>query len=359
MQQEKKRSHEMPHRKNPAAARNAAHSAPHAASGTAPAADYQPGADKPTAAILAALTANPGGVTTADVAGFAWISRTAAARALAELEAAGAAERTKGGRPGIADTWRLATGPTGVASPSADGANAAGEPGPAAESARDREPGQDQAPASGQLPASLGSGEQTGPGGQDAIRESQHDDTGPGDVDGQQAGDVGRGEDASPDTAMAAEMAGHAARIGFTAQAATTALQAGDLAAALAAVEDIHDQAGQARRALKAAVNGKKAPAAKPGALRDLVAAHLREHPGTTFTPHQIGKKLNRSSGAVANALDRLVSLGTAELAAEKPRSFRLVPGAAAPPADGQDGATRDGEDSAAGSGGEPGAGAA
>jgi len=30
---------------------------------------------------------------------------------------------------------------------------------------------------------------------------------------------------------------------------------------------------------------------------------------------------LTRSSGAVANALDKLVSLGTAELPADKPRS--------------------------------------
>ena len=36
---------------------------------------------------------------------------------------------------------------------------------------------------------------------------------------------------------------------------------------------------------------------------------------------------LTRSSGAVANALDKLVSLGTAELACDKPRSYRLAPG--------------------------------
>jgi hypothetical protein len=42
------------------------------------------------------------------------------------------------------------------------------------------------------------------------------------------------------------------------------------------------------------------------------------------FAPHQVGKVLSRSSGAVANALDKLVSLGTAEMAG-KPRSYRLA----------------------------------
>jgi hypothetical protein len=53
-------------------------------------------------------------------------------------------------------------------------------------------------------------------------------------------------------------------------------------------------------------------PAARPGQLRDLVAAHLSGHPAGDFTPHQIGRVLSRSSGAVANALDRLTALGQA-----------------------------------------------
>ena len=77
--------------------------------------------------------------------------------------------------------------------------------------------------------------------------------------------------------------------------------------AALAGIEEACEQASQARRTLKAVTGGRKAPAVKPGALRELVAAHLRDHPAGNFTPHQIGKKLARSSGAVANALDTLV----------------------------------------------------
>ena len=105
----------------------------------------------------------------------------------------------------------------------------------------------------------------------------------------------------------------------------------GDLRAALAGMDEIYDQAAQARRALKAAAGGRKAPAARPGGLREKVLAHLRDHPGASFTPHEIHKVLGHSSGAIANALDTLVKHGDAELATEKPRRFRLAGTAAAP----------------------------
>jgi hypothetical protein len=104
-----------------------------------------------------------------------------------------------------------------------------------------------------------------------------------------------------------------------------------NLRAALAGLDEICEQAAQARRTLKAAVGGKKAPAAGPGGLRDKILAHLRDHPGQDFTPHEIHKVINHSSGAIANALDTLVKHGHAELGSEKPRKFHLAGGA--PPA--------------------------
>ena len=115
------------------------------------------------------------------------------------------------------------------------------------------------------------------------------------------------------------------------ASAATRAaemLDGGDTAAALAATDALCATAGQSRRLLKAAASGRKprgatSPAARPGQLRDLVAAHIAANPDADFTPHAIGRVLSRSSGAVANALDRLTALGQAQLTSDKPRRYR------------------------------------
>jgi len=105
---------------------------------------------------------------------------------------------------------------------------------------------------------------------------------------------------------------------------------AGNLDVALAALEAARDLAAQGRRAVKAAASGRRAPATRPGALRDLVEEHLRKFPDAAFTPHQVGKVLTRSAGAVANALDKLTALGTAEMVTDKPRTYRLAPAAPA-----------------------------
>ena len=85
---------------------------------------------------------------------------------------------------------------------------------------------------------------------------------------------------------------------------------------------------------IKAAASGRRAPATRPGALRNLVEEHLRKFPDAVFTPHQVGKVLERSAGAVANALDKLTALGTAQMVTDKPRSYRLAPAAPAPAPD-------------------------
>jgi len=333
MPPEKKRSHEMPRRKNhtpdPAAARNAAHGAP----SPAPVPGTGPAPDDPAAAVQAALAASPDGATAAAIAGAAGISRTAAREALTGLETAGAAERTKGGRPGIPDTWRPvapASPATDTAAPagSGDPADPAGDPA-AADLASDDEPTAQPGTGDGE-PA------QDDPAGQDAAGGAEPAAAAPTEAgDGQQAGDGDAGDsaEASPDPAVTAEIAGHVEQIQSAASAIAIVLQGGNLQAALAGIEEIYEQAGQARRTLKAAVGGKKAPAAQPGGLREKVAAHLRDHPGEDFTPHEIHKVLGNSSGAIANALDTLVKLSEAELATEKPRRFRLAGGTTAEPA--------------------------
>ena len=116
----------MARRKNNTADRNAAHSAAHAAPAPPRVPDTGPAPSGPAAAVQAALAASPDGATAGGIATAAGISRTAAGKALAELEIAGTAERTKGGRPGIPDTWRpAAAAPAGL---SAEPAGAAGSP---------------------------------------------------------------------------------------------------------------------------------------------------------------------------------------------------------------------------------------
>jgi hypothetical protein len=62
-----------------------------------------------------------------------------------------------------------------------------------------------------------------------------------------------------------------------------------------------------------------------PGEVRGLVAAHLAAYPAADFGPHAIGQVLSRSSGAVANALDRLTALGQAQPTSEAPRRYRYA----------------------------------
>jgi hypothetical protein len=60
------------------------------------------------------------------------------------------------------------------------------------------------------------------------------------------------------------------------------------------------------------------------GALRGMVEDYLAEHPGEHFSPSAMGKALNRSSGAVNNALEKFVADGYAVQTQNKPKRFRI-----------------------------------
>ncbi|MFD7706984.1 hypothetical protein [Streptomyces sp. NPDC059786] len=62
-----------------------------------------------------------------------------------------------------------------------------------------------------------------------------------------------------------------------------------------------------------------------PGALRELVVSHLQAHPGEAFTATRISRAIEKSSGAIANALDKLVKQGIAEQVSDRPRTCRLA----------------------------------
>ena len=235
----------------------------------------------------------------------------------------GTATRVKGSRPGIADTWTPAAAPAVPAdeAPPAEtpGASTSGDEQPAAEPADSTADATQPAPAPADAPA-----------------------------EGQQAD---AGTEPEPDPAVTAEAAGNVAAIAQAADEAGKALAAGNLDVALAALDTARDLAAQGRRAVKAAASGRRAPATRPGALRDLVEEHLRKFPDTAFTPHQVGKVLTRSAGAVANALDKLVSLGIAQMVTDKPRTYQLAtaaPEAPAPDAAGDPGTSAEATASAA-----------
>ena len=236
------------------------------------------------------------------IVGRAGISTAAARQALIAHEKAGTATRVKGSRPGIADTWK-------PAAPAAPGDEAPPAEAPAAGSTADAVPPAAE-PAGGTADAS-----QPAPAPADSTTEDQQAEASP--APGQ-------------DPAVTAEAAGTVLAIAQAADEAGKALAAGNLDVALAALDTARDLAAQGRRVLKAAASGRRAPATRPGALRDLVEEHLRKVPDTAFTPHQVGKVLTRSAGAVANALDKLVGLGTAQMVTDKPRTYQLATAAPA-----------------------------
>ncbi|MFE6158792.1 hypothetical protein ACFQ7F_07725 [Streptomyces sp. NPDC056486] len=62
-----------------------------------------------------------------------------------------------------------------------------------------------------------------------------------------------------------------------------------------------------------------------PGALRQMVIDHLQAHPSEAFTATKISRVIEKSSGAIANALVTLTRQGIGEQVTEQPRTYRLA----------------------------------
>jgi hypothetical protein len=97
------------------------------------------------------------------------------------------------------------------------------------------------------------------------------------------------------------------------------------------AVEDITGSSGDTEDSpptvdTDAAATPEKASRLGKGALRGMVEDFLRANRGKEFSPNAIGKALGRSSGAVFNALVKLVGDGYAVQTRDKPKRFALKP---------------------------------
>ncbi|NUP46279.1 MAG: hypothetical protein HOW97_03035 [Catenulispora sp.] len=254
--------------------------------------------------LLARLSATAG-ISAAELAAAAEIGRSTAQHDLVALENAGLARREGGIREGARrspDQWFHATAAT--ASESGDAANAASQAAdtPDVDGAT---PGEPNSAPTGETPDPAPSG-----GEQDtAVPAADPDDA--DDADGPAAGSAARQEE--PPAAP-----------GQDTDAPTPA-----------AVEPRTAPAAEAPTAPP--TDAPTEPAAGrlgKGALLAMVEAYLRAHPEQDFTATQIGKALNRSSGAVANCLDKLVGDHIAEQTSAAPRKFRLSAEAAAQRAD-------------------------
>lgn len=339
--------------------------APTTREGNIPATGSPSAVSGPTGPVWDALMGNPG-ATVAVIATAGGVSKTAARKALAAFEADGHAIRTSGGRDGgkrTPDTWspvtsaedadeaagdlpeQLATDQTGTAGTSAE---ADDDHSADADQAADTDQGADGAdtdfaparntPAEGaSTEAATDESASKEPSSEEAASEdaaSDHGDDPPA-TDQTSAAPAEEGEEGMDGAAVTEA---HAALRSLSEEigAAIEALESGDRSAALAAAEAIYAGSGKARRLVRTAASGRprsKAtgrPRSHPGELRAKVVAHLTEHRGKEFTPHEIGKVINHSAGAVANALDRLVELGQAEVTCDRPRRFTASAGATA-----------------------------
>ncbi|MDG4858227.1 hypothetical protein P8605_08680, partial [Streptomyces sp. T-3] len=71
-------------------------------------------------------------------------------------------------------------------------------------------------------------------------------------------------------------------------------------------------------------VSGEKKRLA-PGALRQMVIDHLTAHPTEAFTATGISRRIEKSSGAIANVLVKITEAGITEQVTERPRAYRLA----------------------------------
>jgi hypothetical protein len=249
--------------------------------------------------LWAALHAHPNS-TAADLSTTAGIGKSTAAKILARLAGEGSVTRTSGIADGgrrAADLWAITT----AADTTADS--------PADTVAPDRVEQDDVDPVVVDDPATADNPEATHTTPADGVHPEPTDPT-PTD-------DAPASADTEPDTATAPDVQGAAAP---------------EVAATVAAEPVTDPTVSTAEGGASAATAdgdgaGVKAARLAPGALRGMVDDHLRDHPGQEFSPVEIARELGgKSTGAVSNALDKLVEDKIAVQTKDRPRRYALAP---------------------------------
>ncbi len=264
-------------------------------------------------ALWAALRANPDR-TTAALANIAGIGQSTARRLLAQWETAGCAQsRTESDYPRAPKVWNTDGGASATTEPDtvpapADPASAEPEtpepvtPEPVSDHvATSAEPERitqatEPAPAEPETPEPVSA---------EPVTSVEADPVTPATAPDPEMASPGPDAPADPEPDTTAE----------TALAAPTDDESTDPA------PDTPDPA-DATPAAGAESTAERLPA---GALRGQVEDYMRDNPGKEFTPHQIGKALERSSGAVHNALVTLTKAETARQTSTAPKKFTLA----------------------------------
>lgn len=255
---------------------------------------FPPGADAFDRVRAVLATAPGAGLTVAEIADAAHVARTTVSKALVRLATLGSARREVGGNVGRSrqpDHWHPTT-----ADRSAAGATDAPEIPPSTSDGVAADGGADGADtANGYVPAPDSTVVT------DAAAQPAHG------VEADSAPDTGPTAPSAPDTPAPADGAD---------SGADTPHVGPDTAA----------PAADTGTAPPAPTGGTALVRLGAGGLRQQVLTHLNLHPGQAFTPGEIGRALGgRSSGAVANACDKLTADGHAELTCDKPRRFRAT----------------------------------
>ncbi|WP_084965371.1 hypothetical protein [Thermoactinospora rubra] len=294
--------------------------------------DTAPATVTPAEAVWNAVLANPGATVTviADAAG---VTRTAAKTELAALAEAGRVTRVPGGQGDngrrLPDTWVPATATDTTDTPDVDA-----------------DGGSDEASAPPSGPMTVVSPDTIAEAMRIMAEEAERRAAAEAELQQRLAEEEARRAKilAELEKARTTENTRRALADLLAAVTSTyAAVVAGDDAATTAGLELIFAGTESVRAATGAAParatrtrtgngggSGFRAGRAAPRPLRPEVIAHLRAHPNADFTPGEIARVLDRSSGAVANALDTLVKSGEAVMTGERPARYRLAPAAQA-----------------------------